>query len=71
MDQGIPLILLLSFNREHIIANVAALNEMKRMREHAVFTSQHAIAEGSGNKIVLFNLRSWMLISSNSLQIPR
>ena len=39
--------------------NIAALNEMGKMREHAVFTWKHPIADSPGNKIVLFNLRSW------------
>ena len=47
----------LNFNQQHIKFNVAALNEMKRMREHAVFSWQHPIAEGSGNKEVLSNVR--------------
>ena len=50
---------LLNFNREHIKVNVAALNEINRIREHAVFTWQRPISQGSENKIVLSNLRSW------------
>ena len=60
---------LLNLNHEHIKINIASLSEMRKMREHAVFTWQHPIAEGSGNNIALSNLEYGMLIWSNSLRI--
>ena len=61
---------LLHLNHEHIKVNVTALNEMKILREHALFTWQHPI-EGSGNKIVLSNPEHGTLIWSNSFQIMK
>ena len=52
-------LLLVNFDREHIKVNAAALNEMKRMREQAVFNWSHPIIQGSDRKMVLLNLRSW------------
>ena len=60
---------LLNLNYEHIKINIAALSEMRIMKEHAVFTWQHPIAENSGNNIALSNLEHEMLIWSNTLQI--
>ena len=54
---------LLNFDENHVkmnrFCNEKARQEMERMRSERVFTWNHPLMEMSGNKICLFNIRSW------------
>ena len=50
---------LLNFEPDQIKVNQPALHEMDRMRKESVFSWQNPLMEMSGNKMCLFNIRSW------------
>ena len=50
---------LLNFDVSHIKVNEAALKEIERMRKESKFSWQHPLLKMSGNKMCLFNIRSW------------
>ena len=49
----------INFEERHIKVNKRALEEMKRMRQESVFEWQHPLQTLKGNKVCLFNIRSW------------
>ena len=40
---------------------IGALNKMKRSRGHPIFSWQHSLMNGTGNKMTFSNLRSWSI----------
>ena len=53
---------LLNFDKDrHIKTNTRALDEMNRMRTECVLSCNHPLTEMPGNKMCLFNIRSWNL----------
>ena len=52
---------LLNFESDHIKVNTPALEEMDRMRKESLFCWQHPLMKMSGNRMCLFNIRSWNL----------
>ena len=48
----------MNFEQEHIKLNTAALQEILRMREEALFSWCHPLLEISGANVTLLNLRS-------------